>query len=215
MSVYKKGQYIEIGMGEYDEGSEEVEDGQSLFLLVDVKEVEEDSLVEFFEKVDNVLYIQEVTDSQSIDWANHNQPLSSLFKEKSPQERKQVIQKDVDTREKLIEFIVNGDFEGDNNDGEIWNRYDIQIFEKNKCITTRISKEENHFSIDILIQHDHDYGQYPPYDYLDGHWEDIERVTYITGFIDQIEQVMTEEIYQGLFQELNDRLTKALVDESK
>lgn len=77
---FKKGQYIEVGMGDYDEATEEVEDGSSLYIYVDVESVDEDTIVDLFGKTENVLYVQEVTDEQLKGWAKENPPISHFLK---------------------------------------------------------------------------------------------------------------------------------------
>lgn len=86
---FKKGNYIEIGYGEYvpvdnpldpeDEVELEVEDGGSYFVIVDQDKITEDEIEELVP--DNVLYIELIQedDKDARKWADDNPPLSKMF----------------------------------------------------------------------------------------------------------------------------------------
>lgn len=69
---YVKGQTVEIGFGTYDPETEEVEDGSSLFLYIDVESVTEKELEKQFGKHHDILYIQPTTEAQSVEWSKEN-----------------------------------------------------------------------------------------------------------------------------------------------
>lgn len=70
MGVFIQGQTIEIGYGDFVGD----EDGGSYFVLVDVDTIEEKFIEEVFSN-DNILYIEIVTEEQSINWSQEN-PIS-------------------------------------------------------------------------------------------------------------------------------------------
>lgn len=69
---FVKGQTVEICFGTYDPDKEEIEDGSSLFLYIDVESVTEDELEKQFSNHNNILYIQPTTDALFIEWAKEN-----------------------------------------------------------------------------------------------------------------------------------------------
>lgn len=69
---YIKGQTIEVGVGEFDEVTEEVNDGSSYYLHVDVERIEQDTVIDVFGKTENVLYVELVTDEDIIKSSKEN-----------------------------------------------------------------------------------------------------------------------------------------------
>lgn len=67
MTVFKKGQTIEVGIGDtiHDE------DGHSKYILIDVELITENEVEKLF-PIENVLYVDTVTDQQSIKWGKEN-----------------------------------------------------------------------------------------------------------------------------------------------
>lgn len=76
MTTYKKGDYIEIGFGEYnvdEDGIVIIDDGGSFHCIVDKDNISDTWIEEnFFEP--NVIYIERIdmSDEQSVQWANTN-----------------------------------------------------------------------------------------------------------------------------------------------
>lgn len=73
MGVFIQGQTIEIGYGDFVGD----EDGGSYFVLVDVDTIEEKFIEQVFSN-DNILYIEIVTEEQSIKWSKEN-PISQYL----------------------------------------------------------------------------------------------------------------------------------------
>lgn len=70
--TYIKGQTIEVGVGEFDEVTEELNDGSSYYLHVDVESIEQDTVIDVFGKTENVLYVELVTDEDIIKSSKEN-----------------------------------------------------------------------------------------------------------------------------------------------
>lgn len=73
MNLYKKGQLIEVGLGDFIGDR----NGRSYFTFIDVDAIDEDEIIELFPD-ENVLYIEEVQDEEHVAWAKEN-PISELM----------------------------------------------------------------------------------------------------------------------------------------
>lgn len=69
---YQHGNLVEVGMGEVEENSGEVENGKSAFFYVDRPVISEDDLVDLFSGQQPVLYICKAETEQGKDWAREN-----------------------------------------------------------------------------------------------------------------------------------------------
>lgn len=81
MTVYLEGQIIEVGYNEYDE-FDDLEDGGSYFIRVDVEEITEEEIVQRLNTDKTLVYIQLATTEQNKLWASENEPLSKWMKNK-------------------------------------------------------------------------------------------------------------------------------------
>lgn len=81
MTVYLEGQIIEVGYNEYDE-FDDLEDGGSYFIRVDLEEITEEEIIQQLELSETILYVQLATTEQDKQWASENPPLSEWLKNK-------------------------------------------------------------------------------------------------------------------------------------
>lgn len=119
------------------------------------------------------------------------------------------------TREKLVELIRDrkefetgySDVTGIKSEECMLHRYAIQMFYKNICVTTRIKINEYDevFDIVIVVQKDNYFEEdefNENHDYFEGDWEDDKWINYISGNLNVVGVVITDEVYNNLFKEM-------------
>lgn len=122
----------------------------------------------------------------------------------------------VDTKEKIIDYFLNGLYiSGPNktsngigwdagySDGEM-DRYAFEVYEGKHMVTTRFNrnKEEDSFVIYLVTQED--VGGEDDIESAD--WSDVEWVSYASGKLSSIEELLTEEVYQGIVPKMHEVL---------
>lgn len=93
MRLFKKGQTIEVGIGEdiHDEN------GHSIYIFIDIEAITENEVENRF-PTENILYVNAVTDNQSIDWGKDN-PISKYFVKHNDARTLRFVDASKDTRE--------------------------------------------------------------------------------------------------------------------
>lgn len=107
----------------------------------------------------------------------------------------------VSTREKLIDFILNG-YPWKR---EEFSRSDIEIYDGEKCITSRIAVLDGEFDLSIVVQRDNNGDGSV---YQDASWDDVDRISYINGKLKSINSLITDNVYEDYIKKIVEKSGK-------